>query len=126
MSSPEKLSLPAKIVADEHIPFRVLQSLRGKGLDVLSIFENHRGISDREIFAICTRQPSVLLTSDKSFAAWIVAARPPRVGVILLRYDRSELQQIIEAVLALLSKPEQMLGIYSVISATKTRQRRID
>lgn len=118
--------MPVRVVADEHIPHRLLLALRAANLDVLSIFEKHRGLTDPEIFALCAKSPSILLTADKAFAAWAVAAHVSQIGVILLRYQRTELDQIAGHLVSLLNTPETLLGTYTVISASKTRHRKIE
>jgi hypothetical protein len=37
------------ILADENIPFNIIEDLRQRGIDVYSVYENDRGITDEAI-----------------------------------------------------------------------------
>lgn len=115
--------MQVKVVTDEHISVRIIKSLRESGLDVFSVFESARGISDSKILNICVKQASVLITSDKNFAAWAVASRPQNFGLILLRFERKDLNKIIDVLKSLFKKPDSLIGTYCVISPNKIRQK---
>ena len=44
------------ILADENIPFSIVESLREKGIDVLSIYETHGGLTDKQIIELSKKQ----------------------------------------------------------------------
>lgn len=117
--------MQVKIIADENVSFRIIQALRSINLDVFSVFESNRGIPDFSILEICKKQPSILITSDKNFASWAAASHLSNFGLILLRFDRKDIDQIISVVKSLLLEPENLLGKYNVISPVKIRQREI-
>ncbi len=115
--------MQVKIVADENISISIIHSLRDIGLNVMSIFDSHRGITDAEILQFCTTQPSILLTSDKNFAAWAAASRPPETGIVLLRFERGDIDNMIESLKIVFQNTDSLLGVYTVIAPTKIRQR---
>ncbi len=60
--------MPSKLLADENVPWPLVKSLRGMGLDVVWIPETgYRGISDNELVDIANRDGRIVLTRDSDF-----------------------------------------------------------
>lgn len=55
------------IVADENIPPEIISGLRKVSIDVLSIKESFRGMSDEDIIWLSKEVDRVILTEDKDF-----------------------------------------------------------
>lgn len=55
------------ILADENIDHRIISELRRNNLDVYSIYEKNRGVSDYEIIELSKNTPYIILTEDKDF-----------------------------------------------------------
>ena len=75
-----------KFKTDENLPLEVLQVLRQKGHDVLSVADQHlAGHPDSDIASICQVEQRALVTLDLDFAD--VRAYPPALyyGLIVLR-----------------------------------------
>ncbi len=56
-----------RILADESVDYRIVKELRNKDFDVISILEDYRSISDKEIIEIARNKATLLLTEDKDF-----------------------------------------------------------
>ena len=53
------------LIADENIPIEIIEGLRKAALDTFSIFDNKRGISDKEIIAFAQNPPRIIITEIK-------------------------------------------------------------
>ncbi|HWA06171.1 MAG TPA: DUF5615 family PIN-like protein [Ignavibacteria bacterium] len=74
------------IIADENIDFKLIRKLRSEGFEVLSIKEQHKGISDYEIIQIAKKSNGILITEDSDFGEWVFAHNITGYSVIFLRY----------------------------------------
>ncbi|QMU66454.1 MAG: toxin-antitoxin system, toxin component [Flavobacteriaceae bacterium] len=86
------------ILADENIPSTIIGALREKNIEIYSIYENNRGISDREIIEVSQNPPRIILTEDKDFGEWVFAHGVKSISVLFLRYryvERFEITQIL-------------------------------
>lgn len=73
-------------LADENIPWVVIKRLRGEGVEIISVLEEFRGLSDEKIMDISSGQRLTIITFDKDFG-YLIFKRgigAPH-GVILLR-----------------------------------------
>lgn len=112
--------MPVKIVADENIDFSIIDSLRNSNIPVISIFESFRGVKDKEVIDLAVRTRSLLLTEDKDFGEWIFAHGATTVGVIFLRYEQSEKEEIILNLPKLLTEfNEKLYNKFTVMSKNK-------
>ena len=59
------------ILADENISQEIILALRNIGIEVYSIYETNRGISDDEIIQLSRNPPRIILTEDKDFGEWV-------------------------------------------------------
>ena len=60
--------------ADEHVAFPIVQALRARGMDVLTVQDHNReGTDDADLLAEALRDERVMLTNDTDFLA--LAAR---------------------------------------------------
>ena len=73
------------LIADENIPLPIIEMLFKNDIDTVSIFENHRGISDIDIIKMAQNPAKIILTEDKDFGDLIFAYKQNQVSVILLR-----------------------------------------
>jgi predicted nuclease of predicted toxin-antitoxin system len=118
--------LSLKILADEDVDYRIIKELRQKGVEVISILEENKGVSDTQVLNIAKRQEAILLTEDKDFGEWIFAHKQKEVSVILLRYNHIDLRYIINNLIDVLKKYESALqNKFVVISKNKVRIREI-
>ena len=114
------------LIADENIDFRIIEALRQKGIEVYSVFEELRGISDFEIIELSNKTGFTILTEDKDFGEWVFAHKTKGISVILLRYTFTETNDIIGVLFQVLKmKNLELKGLFTTITAKKIRQRRI-
>jgi predicted nuclease of predicted toxin-antitoxin system len=55
------------ILADESLDLVIIEAIQKKGIEVYSIFDLNRGISDEEVIQISRNPPRIILTEDKDF-----------------------------------------------------------
>ncbi len=114
------------ILADENIDCHIIQSLRKEGIDVFSIYENHRGLSDFAVAELSLQPPRLILTEDKDFADMVFAYQITDISVILLRYNFDEKDRITQILIDLLYDREiSLFKKFTVITAKKIRIRDI-
>lgn len=58
------------ILADENIDHSLI---RESGIDVYSVYEEQRGITDKDIIEFSRNPPRIILTEDKDFGEWVFA-----------------------------------------------------
>jgi predicted nuclease of predicted toxin-antitoxin system len=83
------------ILADENIRTIFIVSLRKNNIDVYSIKELDRGISDFTITELSLFPPRIILTRDKDFGDLAFLHKTPMTGCILLRYDPIDEEEIV-------------------------------
>jgi len=114
------------ILADENIDYRIIRALRNEGIDVFSVFENYRGITDYEVIKHSVKEKKILLTEDKDFGEWVFSHKEKGLSVILLRYSFHETPQIITILIKLLKEDSHKLHFaYTTITTQKIRIRKI-
>jgi len=114
------------LIADENIDFRIIDALRHEGLEVYSIYEELRGISDFEVIELSHKTGFTILTEDKDFGEWVFAHKIEGISVILLRYTFIETEEITNALLQVLKmKNLELNGLFTTITTKKIRQRKI-
>ncbi|MFH0925042.1 MAG: DUF5615 family PIN-like protein [bacterium] len=118
--------MPLKRLADEDIDFRIVKQLRSKGIFVVSVLEDYKGLSDKEVLELSKGTDALLLTEDKDFGEWIFAHKEKCIGVIFLRYKPEEIHQITDTLINLLYKyGESLLQKFTVLRGNKLRIRGI-
>lgn len=114
------------ILADENIPFSIIEALRFKGIDVYAVYEENRGISDETIIEIAKRSKRIILTEDKDFGEWVFAHGVDAISVLFLRYTYTELAVISEILVNLIDKKgKNLYGKFVTITTEKIRFRNI-
>ena len=114
------------ILADENIPYSIVESLREKGVDVLSVYETYRGATDKQIIELSKNPPRIILTEDKDFGEWVFAHGADSISVIFLRYTYPEMLTISEILVNLIVQKEpELLGMFVTITKDKIRYRTI-
>jgi predicted nuclease of predicted toxin-antitoxin system len=115
------------ILADENIDKVLIDHLRLNGFEVISIFEQYRGVSDERIIEISKNPPRIILTEDKDFGEWIYSHHEKNISVILLRYDFTETNKILRILLQTLKERNNNLwGAFTTITSNKIRIRKIE
>ena len=74
-----------RFLADENIPFEVVEKLYEKKIDIKSVSLLNPGADDIEVLGMARRQNRILLTFDKDFGELVFKLKIKSSGVILLR-----------------------------------------
>ena len=111
-----------RYLADENIPFVIINELKKEGLEIESIPTDKRGMSDREIMDYALMKDLVVLTFDKDFGQLVFKERMQTKGIVLLRFpptSPAKIKAIIKEVLE--DKEFNPLGKFVVIHDTHMR-----
>ncbi|MDP2967805.1 MAG: DUF5615 family PIN-like protein [Deltaproteobacteria bacterium] len=88
-----------KFYLDEHIPKGVVEGLRRRGVDVLTVQEADRsGDSDEKQLAFATREGRVLVTFGDDFLR-LDASGIPHTGVVFSQTGRRTVGELIESLM---------------------------
>lgn len=118
--------MPVKIIADENIDAVIISALINNNYETLSIKEDFRGMKDSEIIVLANENRCLILTEDKDFGEWVFAHRTESAGVLFLRYDEIEINEIMKSLLSILKEYDSSLyGKFTVITKNKVRIRSI-
>ena len=99
-----------KFYLDEHIPKGVIEGLRRRGVDVLTVQEADRlGDSDEKQLAFATREGRVLVTFDDDFLR-LDAAGIPHTGIVFSQTGRQTVGEFIESLMLIANviEPNEM------------------
>jgi predicted nuclease of predicted toxin-antitoxin system len=113
------------LIADENIPVPIIEKLRFSNFDVVSIFEDYRGFSDKKIIELAKNPPKIILTEDKDFGDLVFAYNQKVVSVILLRYHFSEMELITDILINYLTTSTILPNNFIVITTKNIRIRQI-
>lgn len=114
------------ILADENVNKKIIDSLRGIGIEVFSISESLSGIPDEEIISISKEKNAIIFTEDKDFGEWVFAHNEKEISVIFLRYKFHEVQKIINILMGLSDQHfVDYHGKFTTITTKKIRIRNI-
>lgn len=115
-----------RILANENVTRTVIESLRAKGHDVLSVKESLRGEKDEAILAKAQSEQYLVLTHDKDFGE--LAFRfglPSECGVILVRLSGTNRDADNQRVLDAIESRSDWPGHFSVITEDRIRMRQL-
>jgi len=113
-----------RVIANENLTSTVIQELRGRGHDVLSVKETMRGASDEVILARAQAEGRLVLTQDKDFGE--LAFRfglPASCGVVLFRLAGSDPESDNQRVLEVLEGRTDWAAHFSVVTNDRIRMR---
>ncbi len=112
------------IVADENIDHSLIEAIRLAGIEVVSVYEEARGISDFSVIEIARNPPRIILTEDKDFGEWVFAHQVKDRSVVLIRYEFRETEVIKKIIIQMLSeRVNELFGKFTTITTQKIRIR---
>lgn len=80
-----------KLLANENVPKASVLLLRKLGYDVVSIGEEHPGISDQSVIEVAEKEQRLILTFDRDYGELIFKHKySPEEGVLFLRLPEYE------------------------------------
>lgn len=96
--------------------------LREQGHDVVSVYEDARGITDNQIFLKTLKENRILITLDKDFGEKISREQHPHKGVILLRLNDERSQNKMNVLRRLLIQySDKLKDNFVVVTETTVR-----
>ncbi|MFP4088803.1 MAG: DUF5615 family PIN-like protein [Cyclobacteriaceae bacterium] len=114
------------ILADESVDLIIIEAVKKHGIEVFSIFELKRGVSDEEVIQISRNPPRIILTEDKDFGEWVFAHLVKDISVILVRYRYADVHKIASLVVKLIEKRDKdLFGKFVTVTSNKVRIRNI-
>lgn len=118
--------MPLKLLADESLDFRLIRHLRESGYNVESVAETNPSIADQKVLSWAFEEEALLLTEDSDFGEWVFAHRHPQTGVVFLRYQPIDIDQIFTALVTVLQRYGAALKHkFVVITVKKIRIREV-
>ncbi len=106
-----------RFIANEIVMRELVEALRIKGHDVLSVKESMRGIADDAILAAAMSQERIVLSNDKDFGELAFrTGLPAECGIILLRLSGLNREQQLERTLEAVDSRNDWVGHFSVIA----------
>ena len=113
-----------RFLADEIVSGTVIQELRQRGHDVLSIKESMRSEQDDVILACAQAEQRIVVTHDKDFGELAFRSQlPASCGVILFRLAGSEPDTDNQRILEAWESRTDWTGHFSVITDNLIRMR---
>lgn len=111
-----------RFLVDEFTGPAVVQWLREQGHDVFSVYEEARGMDDRDVVRKAFVENRILITNDKDFGERIYRDRRPHRGVVLLRLEDERAAVKIDVVRQLLvAYADRLAAQYVVVTETRVR-----
>ena len=111
-----------RFLVDECTGPAVALWLRRQDHYVISVYDEMRGVDDKEVIQKAYEQNCVLITNDKDFGELIFRLKKPHKGVILLRLEDERAVNKISVLQRLLEKHEKSLPGHFIV-ATETAVR---
>jgi len=107
----------------------VVNALRSKGIDIVSIKELTAGVRDETVLKTANKQNRILITFDSDFGELVFRQKLKARGVILLKFAPKSTQQVVDTILNVLktqAKIENHFLIFLRKEDTSTSPKMID
>lgn len=115
-----------KLLADEDVDCRIVTALQNKAFDVISVVQEHQGISDEAVVDLAKRLNAIVLTEDSDFGHWVFARNEKDISVIFLRYESKDFGGITDSLIRVLTDyGDSLYGKFAVITVNKIRIRNV-
>jgi predicted nuclease of predicted toxin-antitoxin system len=113
-----------RIIANENVARTVIQELRQRGHDVVSVKESMRSAMDEVILDRAQSEQRLVLTHDKDFGELAYRCRlPAACGIILFRLSGADRDRDNRRVLEVLESRSDWSGHFSVVTHDRIRMR---
>jgi predicted nuclease of predicted toxin-antitoxin system len=109
------------ILADENVARALVVSLRSVGHDVDWVREVASGIDDAGMLQMACSSGRLLLTFDKGFGERVFRSRQLAPGIILVRIDMPDPDELAEFVSRVIGQRTDWFGHFSVIESDRLR-----
>ncbi len=113
-----------RVIVNENITATVIQELRQRGYDVLSVKESMRGADDATILQRAEVEQRLVLTHDKDFGELAFRHKlPASCGIILFRLSGPEPSADNQRLLDVINGRTDWPGHFSVVTDHRIRMR---
>jgi predicted nuclease of predicted toxin-antitoxin system len=114
-----------RFLADENIPWVVVDQLRKKGHDVIWVAEQQHGADDETVLSIASNDSRILLTFDRDFGEMIFHLQMlPPPGIVYLRFIPESPKEAAETLLFAIDEAGLSFeGHFTVLHRDHIRQR---
>ena len=113
-----------RLLANENVSGHVIEALRGRGHDVLSVKECMRGEPDRAVLKRARRERRLLLTHDKDFGELAFGSHlPAECGIVLFRLTGPDPQSDTRRILEAIEGGQEWAGHFAVVTDEQIRIR---
>ncbi|MCH7685159.1 MAG: DUF5615 family PIN-like protein [Planctomycetes bacterium] len=113
-----------RMIVNENVTRTVIDELRKRGHDVLSVKESMRGEGDNVILARAEAEQRLVVTHDKDFGELAFRFRLPAMcGIVLFRLSGSEPDADNQRILDVLESRTDWASHFSVVTDDRVRMR---
>jgi predicted nuclease of predicted toxin-antitoxin system len=113
-----------RVIADENITRSVIQGLRDRVYDVLSVKESMRGIDDPAILQRAEAEQRLVITQDKDFGELTFKHRfPATCDIVLFRLSAAGPADDNQRMLDVMQSRSDWAGHFSVVTDDRIRMR---
>jgi predicted nuclease of predicted toxin-antitoxin system len=111
-----------RFIVDECTGSNLAEFLKQKDHEVISVFDDLRGVTDDFILEKCFSENYILITSDKDFGEMVFRMSHKHKGIILIRCSPNNFQTRIEVLSKLLDNYKLNIeNNFVVVTNTKVR-----
>jgi predicted nuclease of predicted toxin-antitoxin system len=114
-----------KFLADENISNKVVNALRNKGVDIISIKDIEPSLSDETVLEVANKHKRIVITFDADFAELVFRRRLKAKGVILLKFVPESTQDAIEKISNVLATQAKIEGHFLIVKENRIRVLRL-
>jgi len=111
-----------RFIVDECTGPAVADWLNMQGFETISVFNELRGLKDKDILAIAIKERCIIITNDKDFGELVFKQNLAHKGIILLRLSDERSRHKIEILKKLLAiNLYNLAGNFTVVTGTTIR-----
>jgi predicted nuclease of predicted toxin-antitoxin system len=110
-----------KFLADENISAKVVNALRSKDIEVVSIKEVASNLDDETVLEPANIQNRILITFDADFGELVFKKKSKTKGIILLKFTPKSSQHVSETIAHVLATPAKIEGHFLIVKEKRIR-----
>ena len=117
-----EIKINIKLLTDVNIEKYLVDQLKENRLDVKSILEINKRMTDSEVLELANTEGRILITNDKDFGEIVYRLKLIPNGIILLRYKELNVKEKAERLIDfLMNNKSNILNKFIVLSKEKIR-----
>ena len=114
-----------RFLADENVSNKVVNVLRNKGIDIVSMKDFGSSLSDENVLETANAQNRILITYDADFSELVFKRKLKAKGVILLKFVPKSSQHILETIETVLTTQPKIEDHFLIIKEKRIRVLRL-